>query len=165
MIDLDLSINSNPIMMGELLDNRIIKNCNLMKIGFFSKILFRKLRRGIKYWAKNCEISCFHGEFEIRPHLEKEEGFPYVYGTSAYFYPLTEQIDGITFQCIGDRIIPSITYGEFIEICGKYHGAPSIEEPFHKWQDEDSIVIAELSADRRKAYFHWLNLELYSRMK
>jgi len=166
MIDLDLSINSYPIVLGRLVDDHMIKNCNLMKIGFFSKVLFKKLRRGLKYWAKNCEISCFNEEFKIKPNLDITTGSSMMYGTSAYFYQLNDHLDGITFQCIGgDRPIAMNTKGEFRKICEKSYGPPTIEGLFFKWQDENSIAIAELSSEWNKAYFHWMNLELYSRMR
>jgi hypothetical protein len=85
-VNLDLRINEISFAVGEGFESQKLVSANCHKCGFLARLQLRAPHGEIVYWAKNCEISCFGGEFGLWAELDRKSGADRMVGTSAYLY-------------------------------------------------------------------------------
>jgi hypothetical protein len=156
MLNLDLIINYIEINLGEKLNQNIIEEAKLKKLGFLSSIFLRKPWGTIIYWAQNCHIKCLDSEIELIPRLEVSDG-PLIFGTSAFLYTANGVIYKIVYQLLDNKDIAIPEYDLFFKVCTDIYGEPvKRHEKLCIWEDEQSSIISELSENKKNYFVYWL---------
>jgi len=159
MPDLDLMINYCKITLGKKIDLDLIQEAKLIKLGFWGGILLRKPKGTVIYWAKNCDIGCFHSsgsQIVLIPRLKPSDG-PFMFGTSAYLYTANGMVYKIVYQLLDNRDIAPSEFNLFTRTCSGICGEPTKQhEKLYIWEDERSAIICELSNNEKNYFVYWL---------
>ena len=62
-----------------------LQGAQFNKMGFFAKLLIRPQEDETVYWAKNCSVKCFDGDFVLFPNSSTQDSMT-MYGTTAYLF-------------------------------------------------------------------------------
>ncbi len=156
MLNLNLTVNYIEINLGERINQNIVEEAKLKKLGFLSSIFLRKTRGNIIYWAQNCHIGSLNSEIVLIPRLKPTDG-PFMFGTSAYLYTANGIIYKIVYQLLDNKDIAISEYNLFLKACSDIYGEPAKgHEKLCIWEDEQSSIISELSENEKNHFVYWI---------
>lgn len=153
-MNIDLHINNVVFTLGEQLDSRKLTLAKCDKAGLMDRLVLKPPSGQVIYWAKNCEISCFGGEFRVWANLDRSRGADAMSGTSAYLYFKNLILESVKFQVLLNETMAIGGTAQFEKLCKKAFGAPVLGSPPH-WLDSHAVVFCSLSQTRSKALFVW----------
>jgi hypothetical protein len=70
-LNIDLHINDVVFSVGETFDFRKLISAKCKEAGLLDRMLMKPPSGYVVYWAKNCEVSCFGGEFVVWADLDR----------------------------------------------------------------------------------------------
>ena len=162
MLDLDLVVNSIPISLNKSY-LKIIETKKLKKVGYLLKKQMKLEKDESAYWVKNPSIKCFNSDFKLYPTIGISNiNARQMFGTSAYFYFKNDLLIKVSFQLIQNQFFAEKGLQLFRSICGKIYGIPKVYgnvndvNKFAEWEDDNSILITELSDCSKHFYVHWI---------
>ena len=164
---LNIRPNINHIEANILLGNRLkaedIKLLGLEKADLPTRIGVKNEFGGRIYFAKNIPIVLLYNEdyeqegIYLLPELDISSGADLMCGTTIFlFLDNKEVIRMITAQLINNEYKASICWNDCSTYCTKEFGnSITVSELIEYWEDEESIVVSELSNSRLNFYVHW----------
>jgi hypothetical protein len=154
-MNIDLRISGVPFALGEQLDSRKLALAKCDKAGLVTRLMLKPPSGHLIHFAKNCEISCFGGEFAVWANLDRSRGPDEMSGTSAYLYFKNLILESVKFQVLLNQTMAIGGAARFEKLCKSAFGAPSSGSPVH-WQDGDAVVLCSpLPTRDGAAFFLW----------
>jgi hypothetical protein len=154
-MNIDLRVNSVAFTVDEELHARKLSSAKCEKPGFLDRLSLKPPNGQVVYWAKNCEISCFNGEFRLWANLDRSRGSAEMAGTSAYLYFANLILEKVAFQVLLNETMATGGIAAFQRLCKSAFGAPAPDSPAC-WMDSNGVVSCALYHTRDKALFTWM---------
>jgi hypothetical protein len=155
MLNLDLSINLCKINLGEKIDQSLIQEASLKKLGFLMGLFIKKPRSNIVYWAKNCYIGCLKNRITLIPRIKSSDG-PFMFGTSVFLYTIRDNIYKIVYQILDNKDIARSEFNFFKETCSDNFGNPSrADDKLCAWEDDQSAIFAQIGHNDKNLFVYW----------
>ena len=178
MIDLEFEINGEIFCLNEKENIDKLIASDLKKLGFFSWRLLKPKKGEKIYFSKNCFIALFKSlknqsgqkkyefegevldEFMFSPSGNNQDYLSGPWGTSIYLYFIDNELNKVSFQTIGNRIMSKKVIIEFEKRIVSIYGKPEFKNHngsrICTWTDENSKVISELNESLQNSYIHWM---------
>jgi hypothetical protein len=153
-MEIDLRINDVGFTLGDRLDIKKLASAKCEKLGFLARLQIKAKSGEIVYWAKNCDIRCFGGEFRLFAYLDRREGADLMVGTSAYLFFSKAGLGRIAFQVLENRIAAVVAIEDFQRLCQAAFGASASISPA-RWQDSHHVILCGLFPTGMRALFEW----------
>lgn len=154
---LDLKINDVSFVVGTDTGKSKLISGGFKKSGFLTRRRLKTPSRQTLYFAKNCTIKCFDGDFDYYPVLgNSPQDLEYMCGTSCYVFINRYKIVKIIFQVIAGKIQAISANHMMKELMNKIYENPiNADTSITSWEEGDELFICELNSNKENAYFHW----------
>ena len=154
-MNIDLHINNVAFTLGEQLDSGKLTLAKCNKAGLLDRLSIKPPSGHVVYWAKNCEISCFRGNFVVWANLDRSGGSANMSGTSAYLYFKDLILEKVAFQVLLNETMAIGSTDQFQTLCKSAFGIPASDSPAY-WLDSHAAVSFNLYHTRDRALFVWM---------
>ena len=144
---------------SELFEDTLPNLYNLTKANILIRKLYEISEKESMYVLKNPSIGCFNEEYYIPvPHSYRSYG----YETYAYFFFKNGILSKLTFEVIHNKTIAIYMMRQFRDFCvekfempNEYRGRVRGSLRTALWEDEENILVSELSANGENSYVHF----------
>ncbi len=159
MLNLDLMINYCRIHLGEEINQNMIQEAKLKKLGIWGGIFLKKPKGTVIYLAKNCHISSLNLQIALIPQLKPSDG-PFMFATSAFLYTAGGKIYKIVYQLLDNKDIAISEYNFFAKTCSNIYGEPKMQhDKLCIWEDKQSSIISELGNNPKNYFVYWILID------
>lgn len=153
-MQLELKINSIPLVLGETVDVQALDGADFNKTGPLRRLIKNLPVGQTVYSAENCQVACFNDDFSIYPCTDSYLNRDRRWETSATLFLAKDRLQKVEFHVIDGRYAASNFLDRFHRACSRVLGDPVEKSRFlTRWQNGTGAVTSILHNDRVNADF------------
>lgn len=153
-MQINVKINSVPLVLGEQVDVQVLDDADFHKAGPLRRLIKHLPAGQTVFSAENCQVYCFDDDFSIYPCTHGYLNRDRQWETSATLFLADDRLQKIEFHVIDGQYAASNFLDRFREACSSVLGDPVEISRFQtKWQNGTAAVTSILHRDKTNADF------------